>query len=391
MPAEESGERNLSEPVARSWRLLPSERVLWTGGPKLGVPRDLRWTIVPGLVLALAIVAALFTGLLYAAEIAGVRSGAFMAFYLFVLALGVRLMPRYALDPCEYMLTDRQVIWKRGNLRRTIDRRAITYARIHWHRSVAGVGHLELVRATPFGPLMRKQRLFLHDVEAPDVLFAHIRDAEPTEFAGFSDVKLTDRLDRGEVVLWGGAPTGWRLGSAEAFTAAIGALVLATAAYYAYRTGGILLGLEHVGLSVRSPTWLMLFLAIAISGSVMFISGAALLWHGVWGARDGGVETEYLVTDSRLLIRRGRIELSVDRRRIVDVAELPSTAGSRNMHLILDAPDARALADNGALGLLSPPRSTVPPVLYEVTDLEVLRDLLALRRRNSKPPLDHAA
>jgi hypothetical protein len=118
----------------------------------------------------------------------------------------------------------------------------------------------------------------------------------------------------------------------------------------------------------------------------MFASGAALVWAGLWGARDGGVQTEYLLTDSRLLIRRGLIELSVDRRRIVDVAELPSTAGSSNLHLILDAPDARALADNGALGMLSPPRATVPPVLYEVTDLEVLRDLLSARRR-SKPPM----
>jgi hypothetical protein len=383
----------MSESISRSWRLLPSERVLWTGGPRLGVPRDLRWTIVPGLVISLAIVAALFAGLLYAAAIPGVRAGAFMAFYLLVLAVGVRSMPRYMLDPCEYMITDRQVIWKRGKLRRTIDRRAITYARIHWHRSVAGVGHLELVRATPFGPLSRKERLFLHDVVAPDVLFARIREAEPAEFAGYADVKLTDRLDRGEVVLWGGAPTGWRLGSAEAFTAALGTLVLIAAGFYAYRTGGILLGLEHVGLSVRSPTWMMLFLAIAISGSVMFIAGGALLWHGVWGARDGGMQTEYLLTDTRLLIRRGLIELSVDRRRIVDIAELPSTGGSHNLHLILDAPDARALADNGALGLLSPPRSTVPPVLYEVSDLEVLRELLSNRKRSTEPttPLDHAA
>ena len=235
----------MSDSIARSWRLLPSERVLWTGAPRLGVPRDLRWTIVPGLVIALAIVAALFAGLLYAAAIPGVRAGAFMAFYLLVLAVGVRTMPRYVLDPCEYMITDRQVIWKRGKLRRTIDRRAITYARIHWHRSVPGVGHLELVRATPFGPLSRKERLFLHDVVAPDVVFARIREAEPAEFAGYADVKLTDRLDRGEIVLWGGAPTGWRLGSAEAFTAAVGTLVLVAAGFYAYRTGGILLGLDY--------------------------------------------------------------------------------------------------------------------------------------------------
>ena len=29
--------------------------------------------------------------------------------------------------------------------------------------------------------------------------------------------------------------------------------------------------------------------------------------------------------------------------------------------------------------------------LAQVTDLEVLRELLSLRRRNTKPPLDHAA
>ena len=48
----------------RSWRLLPSERVLWQGGPKPGVPRDLRWTVALLLVLALALVTALFAGLL---------------------------------------------------------------------------------------------------------------------------------------------------------------------------------------------------------------------------------------------------------------------------------------------------------------------------------------
>ena len=44
------------------------------------------------------------------------------------------------------------------------------------------------------------------------MLFALIREAEPISFAGFADVKLTDRLDRGERVLWGAGPAGWRLG-----------------------------------------------------------------------------------------------------------------------------------------------------------------------------------
>jgi hypothetical protein len=276
------------------------------------------------------------------------------------------------------------VIWRRGQLRRTMDRRGITYARIHWHRSVPGVGHLELVRAVPFGPLSRKQRLFLHDVKAPDVLFALIREAQPMEFAGYADVALTDRLDRGERVLWGSAPAGWRLGRAELVTAAVGLLVLFGGGVYAYRTSAILVGLEQVGLPVRSWTWLLLFSVILISGSVMLIVGAALLWHGLWGARADGSRTEYVLTDSRLLIRRGRVELSVDRRRIVDVAALPSTPGCCNLHLILDAPDARALDDSGALGLLPPPRAAVPPVLYEVTEQELLRELL-LSRRSEHP------
>jgi hypothetical protein len=174
-------------------------------------------------------------------------------------------------------------------------------------------------------------------------------------------------------------------------TAVVGFCVLIGGLIYAHKTGMMLVGLEHVGLPVRSWTWAMLFLAIAISGSVIVVTGAALLWQGLWGARADGSSTEYVLTDTRLIIRRGRVELSVDRRRIVDIADLPSSAGSRNLHLILDAPDARALDDSGALGLLPPPRANVAPVLYEVVDLELLRSLLLTRRSNPTPPLDRAA
>src|SRR5690349_14355088 len=116
----------MSDAPHRSWRLLPSERVLYQGGPKLGVPRDLRWAIVPGLLLALAVITALFAGLLLVSGIPAVRHTAFTAFYFLMTAVAVRLLPRYSLDPCKYMVTDRHVIWKRGQLRRTMDRAAIT-------------------------------------------------------------------------------------------------------------------------------------------------------------------------------------------------------------------------------------------------------------------------
>jgi hypothetical protein len=379
--------------IDRTWRLLPTERVQWRGGPTLGVPRDLRWTVGPGLFFALAIVTALFAGLLYLSGIPAVRSTAFTAFYLMLTGISIRVLPQYLLDPCEYMLTDRQVIWKRGSYRRTMDRTAITYARIHWHRSIPNVGHLELVRAVPFGPLARRQRLWLHDVEAPDILFSLIRAAHPTEFAGYSDVRITDRLDRGERVLWGAGPAGYRVGSGEVATAIGGAVVLVVAALYAHRTAQVLIELEHLGLPVRSMTWALLFSAILISGSIIASIGAWLLWHGIWGARSDGSKTEYVLTNERLIIRRGLTELSLDRKRIVDVAELPSgRSGLHNVHLILDAPDARALEDSGALRILSPARATVPPVLYEVQDTELLRSLLLARpRRDSDPPLDNAA
>jgi hypothetical protein len=380
----------MSAAADRSWRLLPSERVLWTGGPKLGVAPDTRFRVAFLLLLALAAIVALFAGLLSAVSLPGVRSMAFSAGCLCTMATIVHLLPRHLSDRCRYMITDRQVIWKRGQHRRTIDRAAITYARVHWHRGVPGVGHLELVRAVPFGPLARKQRLLLHDVEAPDVLFALIRGAVPSEFAGYADVKLTDRLDRDETVLWGASPAGWRMGHAEAWTALAGGVVLFGGLWYGARMGGILLGLEHSGLRVISATWIMLFSIMLLSGSIILAVGAALLWHGVWGARAAGSRTEYVLTEARLLIRRGRTELSVDRHRIVDVAELPSTAGSRNLHLILDAPDARALEASGALGLWPPPRAVVAPVLYEITEYELLRAML-LMRPSSTPPLDRAA
>lgn len=361
----------------RFWRLLPSEQVLWQGGPTSGVSRDRRWMLIPVLFGSFAVVVALFAGLLAIADLPGTRSMAFLAFYLLCTAIAVRAWPRFYLDPCEYMVTDRHVISRRGSVRNAIECRAITYGRIHWNRSDPGVGHLELVRAVPFGPLARKQRLVLHNVEAPDRLFALIRRAQPSAHAGYADVALTDRLDEGESVLWGGGPAGMRMGAAEGLTAVWGFLALCAGALYVYRTGAILRGLESIGLPVRSVTWGLLFLAIVISGTVMLGVGASLLFRGTLGARAEGSATEYVLTQSRLLIRRGRTELSVDRSRIVDVAHVRRGAGLGNLVLILDGPNGRALDDNGALSMFSAPaRSIVPPVLYEVQDPQYVCGLL---------------
>jgi hypothetical protein len=372
----------MSEELHRSFRLLPSEQLLWHGGPKLHIPRAFPWLIVPALFFAFAVVAALFACLLAVIGIAAVRSTAFLAFYLFMTGASMLLLPHLLLDGCAYAVTDRHVIWKRGELRRAIERRAITYGRIHWHRSVPGVGSLELVRAAPFGPFSRKQRVMLHDVEAPDRLFALIRGATPGEFAGYCDVPITDRLDEGERVLWGSAPAGLRLGRSELLTAAMGVGVLAIGFAYCHRIASIVISFEHSGLPVRSATWLLLSLATLISATVILSTGAVLLWKGLWGARAAGSRTEYILTESRVLIRRADTELSVDRSRIVDVAEQSNGSELSDLYLILDGPRANALDVSGALGLFTPPRASVPPVLYEVRDRELFRKMLFADRKD---------
>jgi len=375
--------------LERAWRLLPSERVLWHGKPARGASRDPAFLLGSLLLLAFASICGLFCALLWLTELPGTRQTGVMAAYLSLLALGVSLAPRFLHDTCEYVVTDRRVLWRRGPVQRWIDRHAVSYARILWNRDTPGVGHLELVRATPFGPLSRKQRLMLLNVTAPDRVYACIRGVNPAENLGDPELPLTERLDRDERVLWGGGPQGWLLGWRDLLTAVAGAAVLWMATRYGAQAFGIVLGLEQLGLQVRSWTWLLLFSATALSFSVILSVGAWLAWHGLWRARAMGRDTEYIVTNRRVLIRRGRTELSLDRKSIVDVAVVPVADGCRHLYLILDAPEARALSDSGAMTPLAPARDLVPPVLYELRDTEGVCELLL--KPDDDDALQHAA
>lgn len=359
--------------------LLYSEQVLWEGRPAGDVPRDRVWLYSPLVLLSFGTVAGLFALLLHHTGIPAFRETAAVGLYFGVTAVALTLVPRYLFDRCTYVLTDARVILRRGASQRSMDRRAITFARIRWHRSVPGVGHLELVRAVPFGPLSRKQRLLLRDVERPDILLARIRGATPGEHAGDGEVDLAERLERGEQVLWGAGPEGWLFGWRDVSISLLGAGLCSVGLLYGYRVAAIVLGLEDLGLQVRSWTWALLFLATSLSWATIMSIGVGLLWHGVWRARELGRHTEYMLTNRRLLIRRGRTELSVDRRRIVDVVDTPGAGGGKHLFLILDAPHARALADSGALGTVLPGRDSVPPILYDLSHSEGVRDLILSR------------
>jgi hypothetical protein len=372
--------------LERAWRLLPSEIVLWHGRPVQSAARDPVWWLAAVFLYSLATIAALFSSLLVVADLAGAHQIGWMAAYLALWATAIVVAPRFLHNSCEYLVTDRRVMWRRGRLTRWMDRHAISYGRIVWNRNTPGVGHLELVRATPFGPLSRRQRIKLLHVPAPDRVYACIRGVEASEHLGDPDLPMTDRLDADERVLWGAGPQGFMVGWRDCLTAGLGAFVLWLSVRYGGQACGLLMDLEGLGLQVQSWTWLLLFLATALSFSVIASAGAALVWHGIFRARAMGRETEYVLTNRRVLIRRGRTELSIDRRTIVDVAVVPVVDGCRHLYLILDAPEARALSDSGAMLPLPPARDLVPPVLYELRDTEGLCELLLGTRE-----LPHAA
>lgn len=357
--------------LERSWRLLPSESIVWQGAPVARASRDPVWSIAPLLVSALALIAGLFAALLAVAELPGTKQMTLVACYLGALASSLWLAPRWLHDRCEYLVTDKRVLWRRGSLTRWIDRSGLSYARVTWNAKTPGVGHLELVRATPFGPLSRKQRLVLHNLRAPDRVLAVVRGVEATCALGDSDLSLADRLDHDERVLWGGSPQGMLLGWRDILTGALGSAVFLLALRYGERALAIMVYLERAGdLEVRSWSWLLLFLASALSWSVICAVGSFMVWRGLIYARALSRGTEYVLTTQRVLIRRGRTELSLDRRAIVDIAVVPGSRGCLNLFLILDAPGARALSDSGALLPLGPARDLVPPVLYELRDAD---------------------
>jgi hypothetical protein len=367
-------------------RLLPSETVIWAGRPEHGVARDGFWVVTPAIASAVGVIAVLFTVLLAVADLPGWQQSAIVVCYSIVLGVGSLLAPRYVLDPCEFVVTDRRVIWRRGRSTRSVERDAISFARIHWHRSVPGVGHLELVRAVPFGPLARSQRVMFHDVRAPDAVLALARDGVLSDRESDSSIPLAERLDLGENVLWGAGPEGSLLGVRDLATAALGVAIVVVAVVYAGAAGSVLLGLEAVGLAPGSLVWTLLFLALAATFFLLTVVGGVLVWWGIVRARAEGRDTEYLVTDRRVLIRRGRTELSLDRGRVFDIASRPGLFGVTHAFFILDGKEARALGDSGALTGLLPARDGVPPVFYELRDVDALRDLLL--GRVSRPSFD---
>jgi hypothetical protein len=351
---------------------LFGETIRWSGRPKVAT--------VPQMYKLIAIVAAVMSlvTLCFALVVsmglhAPVGSMVFFAGWCSTIALGAWRLPLIFRAGVEYIVTDKHVIWRRGPLRRSIERGAISYARIRWNERISGVGDLQLVRAVPTGALRRTLSLTLADVEAPDRLWAVVRGVEPSAPLGDGDRPLAQRLDDGERVLWTAIPLASPWSVRRIATAAL-AVVLALASVKMVLRA--VPSLRHVfGVHALPPATLAVLVAGVALGASMLIAVALGVAYQAWVrpirlAR----ATRYLVTNRRVLIRRANEELHLDRTRIAYVIDAPW----RRLHdvfLVLDGPQARALAPSGAFGAYGDD-GKLAPVLSGIEDAETVGAIL---------------
>lgn len=347
------------------------ERIVWTGRPKICGPssmqRSLSWAS-----FALALVSASFGLVIWLAlDVTPFRP---LLFSVWMTLVGVGLLefPKWWLSKVRYEVTDNHVIWRRGPFRRTIERRAISFARVFWLPGQPGVGDLELVRAVPTGALRRRLMLRLGGVSAPDRVWAIVRGVETTVPAGLGERPLTQRLDSGERVRWTASPrSSWRdflpRGRRALSLLVLGLLMWGMTLHMLLRAVPITTQLAEAGLGGTPLVALILAQAVAI-GLVLTLA-CLLVYHA--SIRPGRLlgRTRYLVTDRRVLIQRGSEELHLDKGRIVDVVNSPSSQGLCDLFLVLDGPRARALAMSGAFGELDG-GPQLRPVLRAISDVE---------------------
>jgi hypothetical protein len=370
---------------------LFGERIIWAGRPKVvTVPAGYR---LASLVLAIMAVIATAFAILVSSIHASVGNLILFAAWCSTISLAARFGPAIWRSEIQYVVTDKHVMWKRGRIRRTIDRHAISYARIHWHPSLPGVGDLELVRAVPTGALRRRLSLLLPGVIGPDRLWAIIRGVPAAGGAGDGQRPLAQRLDDGERVLWSARPmAGWREwipAGTRAITAVIGLLVAGALVREVSVAGRAARRVLAAGLSARSPAFVAMMVAVALTALLLACVAVGLAYVALVRPARLNQRTRYLVTNRRVLIQRGHEELCLDRRRIVDVIEAPSQHGLRDVFLVLDGPRARAVAASGAFGERDVEDGLIP-VLHALADAEEVSQILRLGGHD-EPPLHDAA
>ncbi|MCC6666276.1 MAG: hypothetical protein IT375_21155 [Polyangiaceae bacterium] len=353
------------------------EKIVWTGRPeRLETPSFLR-------AAALVMFAAAFISVCFAFVLTrslGTSPASTLLFGAWAATLGLGLLhgPRVWLARVSYEVTEHHVVFKRGPFRRSIERSAVSFARIHW--LAPGVGDVELVRAVPTGALRRRLMLRLYGLKAPDRVAAIIAGHEDVVLPGRDDKLLAQRLQLGERVLWAANPRPtWRsyLPRHRAWTSvALSVILLAVAVRMVATSVPTLKKLLAAGISNQALAFEALVTGLGLATLTVLASSVVLFHRAVIRPGRLAGSTRYLVTNRRVLIQRGKEELHLDRSRIVDLIDAPAGDGLRDVFLVLDGPRARALAASGAFR----DDEAMPglrPVLERVEDVEGLSRALS--------------
>jgi hypothetical protein len=268
---------------------------------------------------------------------------------------------------------------RRGRLRRSIDTREISFARIHWHPRSPGIGDLELVRAVPTGALRRRLSIVLHGLIAPDRVWAIMRGVTPTAPAGDGHRLLAQRLDDGELVLWSAHPEPswreWLPTTPRALASMVIALMIGAAGVQMSSHAAHSLRMVTAGgMKTESPSFVALVVSLSLVVVLLMSASVVLLYAVIVRPVRLAARTRYLITDRRVLIQRGDEELHLDRSRIVDVIDTPPKRGLSDIFLVLDGPRARAVAASGAFGEAG--GHGLQPVLQRIADAEAVQQIL---------------
>jgi len=369
-------------------------QVLWEGRPKETRGSSLM-QVASILAYAMGIVAIAFG--VVRAQVFGDLAATPLLFSFWSVTVGAltQVIPVWWHGGSTYRVTGSHVVCQRGPFHRTIERREISFARIHWSPRLSGVGTLELVRAVPTGAMKRQLAVSLEGIMRPDGVWAIIRGAEAVAFSGKDNLPLSQRLDRGERILWSAKPfPGIRAylpsGTNQWYLSTVALTLITLTAFTAVRSISILSRLSTAGIGAKSvPFWaLSVGLVFAFLGILLVSSFIA---RSVFVDRARSLKnTRYLISNKRVLIQCGRNELHLDRRNIVDIIDTPAGVGKSNLFLVLDGPRARALAANGAFQDDTHSHAELMPVFECVQDGEGAKLALA-RRSPSVPPMPRAA
>ena len=299
-----------------------------------------------------------------------------LAAWCATIALGAWRIPIWWRSQVEYLVTERHVIWRRGRIRRSIEIGQISYALVRWSSHEPSTGDLVLVRAVPTGALRRTLTLSLDDIDAPDRLWSIIRGLEPGAPLGSGDRPLGQRLDAGERVLWSAAPCASQWTTRRSGMTVAGAVLAFT---FVRSLGRSVPTLERlVGMHALAPALAVLLVSAVSLGMLLLLVAAGGVSYVALVRPSRLVRaTRYMVTNARVLIQRGNEELALDRSRIAYVIDAPS----RNRHdvfLVLDGPQARALAPSGAFGG-DDRDDALRPVFASIEDADTVGRILRVR------------